>query len=51
MDMPKAAGGKGEGTNPEQLFGMGYASKFPMRRVFAVTVLIGFQRASSVLCS
>ncbi|KZT63873.1 OsmC-like protein [Daedalea quercina L-15889] len=28
MDMPKVAGGKGEGLNPEQLFGMGYASCF-----------------------
>lgn len=25
--MPKVAGGKGEGVNPEQLFGMGYASE------------------------
>ncbi|KAH9839241.1 OsmC-like protein [Rhodofomes roseus] len=28
MDMPKVAGGKGEGMNPEQLFGMGYATCF-----------------------
>ncbi|KAH9948921.1 OsmC-domain-containing protein [Amylocystis lapponica] len=28
MDMPKVAGGKGEGQNPEQLFAMGYASCF-----------------------
>ncbi|KAI0730283.1 OsmC-domain-containing protein [Fomitopsis betulina] len=27
-DMPKVAGGKGEGVNPEQLFGMGYATCF-----------------------
>ncbi|CDO68967.1 hypothetical protein BN946_scf184782.g15 [Trametes cinnabarina] len=28
MSMPKAAGGKGDGQNPEQLFAMGYASCF-----------------------
>jgi len=28
MSMPKVAGGKGDGQNPEQLFGMGYASCF-----------------------
>ncbi|TCD68052.1 hypothetical protein EIP91_011596 [Steccherinum ochraceum] len=28
MDLPKAAGGKGEGQNPEQLFAMGYSSCF-----------------------
>ncbi|KAH9935737.1 OsmC/Ohr family [Fomitopsis serialis] len=28
MDMPKVIGGKGEGPNPEQLFGMGYATCF-----------------------
>ncbi|TBU33944.1 OsmC-domain-containing protein [Dichomitus squalens] len=28
MDMPKTAGGKGDGQNPEQLFAMGYASCF-----------------------
>ncbi|KZT10780.1 OsmC-like protein [Laetiporus sulphureus 93-53] len=28
MAMPKAIGGKGDGQNPEQLFGMGYASCF-----------------------
>ena len=25
MSMPRAAGGKGDGQNPEQLFAMGYA--------------------------
>ncbi|KAI0084855.1 OsmC/Ohr family [Irpex rosettiformis] len=28
MSMPKAAGGKGDGQNPEQLFAMGYATCF-----------------------
>ncbi|KAI0074390.1 OsmC-like protein [Panus rudis PR-1116 ss-1] len=28
MSTPKAAGGKGEGQNPEQLFAMGYSSCF-----------------------
>ncbi|PCH36103.1 OsmC-like protein [Wolfiporia cocos MD-104 SS10] len=28
MAMPKVIGGKGDGQNPEQLFGMGYASCF-----------------------
>ncbi|KAH8108027.1 OsmC-like protein [Cristinia sonorae] len=28
MDTPKAAGGKGEGQNPEQLFAMGYSACF-----------------------
>ncbi|KAG1900503.1 OsmC/Ohr family [Suillus fuscotomentosus] len=28
LGTPKAMGGKGEGTNPEQLFAMGYASCF-----------------------
>ncbi|KAI0683007.1 OsmC/Ohr family [Cytidiella melzeri] len=28
MDMPKSAGGKGEGQNPEQLFAMGYSTCF-----------------------
>jgi organic hydroperoxide reductase OsmC/OhrA len=26
--MPKVMGGKGEGTNPEQLFAMGYACAY-----------------------
>ena len=28
MSMPRAAGGKGDGQNPEPLFAMGYASCF-----------------------
>ena len=35
MAMPKAAGGKGDGQNPEQLFAMGYACEFTCRLIQA----------------
>lgn len=31
MAMPKAAGGKGDGPNPEQLFAMGYSCEFSIQ--------------------
>lgn len=40
LDLPKEMGGKGDGTNPEQLFAMGYAACF----IGAMKAVAGMQK-------